>query len=426
MLNKKKIQVFLSYSRDDKKIADRLGSDLSSHGIDIWIDDKNISLGESILSGIQEGLNSSDYLLLLLTPKAIASQWVKTEWLTKFSKQVQSGSIQVIPLMMEDCELPLFLLDRKYADFRKSYEDGLSTLLSCLNEVKIVTTTAVGNVYDYTVDLLEDLKGEFISLPSYRRLCIINILKKLPRSGKKVRLESFKPKVPIRSIYDHILSIAHSADCLMPTFNHGLPEEETSELARCIAYHELNEVILGDIPVYTSLSLKERKTARILAEERLRTVLPNERERIANEFIWMYLSDQNRASMMQYIEMKKNASQNIYLFFHLLDKIDPIIAVWRYLFYFRGRLEGGGSKVFLRKLKHFFENPEVKKIVNNFGKDDRILQLVTLMQDRSRAIQYYESRDEFYKNENLFGVPLQVFKKLIEGRELIFVEQGQI
>ena len=39
----------------------------------------------------------------------------------------------MLPILIEDCEVPLFLRDKVYADFRIDYETGLHTLLKRLN-----------------------------------------------------------------------------------------------------------------------------------------------------------------------------------------------------------------------------------------------------------------------------------------------------
>jgi hypothetical protein len=165
---------------------------------------------------------------------------VKTEWLAK----LHAPGV-ILPLLAEDkVEIPLLLQDREYADFRTDYGTGLRQLLkafgsSILSEERTIAA--------YVRDFLEDLTEAFIPLPLHGTIHIIATLKKMPRSGKKIRLDTYSPRIPVRSIYDHILSLSHSADRLFPIVQHCIRPQEKVDLARCIAYHDLPEVLLGDI-----------------------------------------------------------------------------------------------------------------------------------------------------------------------------------
>lgn len=243
---------------------------------------------------------------------------------------------------------------------------------------------------------------------------IVDTLKKIPRSGKKVRLEKFRPTVRIRSVYDHILSLAHTADCLLPVFENLLSEHEYAGIAQCCAYHELNEVVLGDIPTYTSLSSKSRNMARILAEERLRSVEPKKRERIANDFIWMFLGEKHRRAIEHVGSTLANESSRLCIAFRLFDKIDPIVATWRYLHHYRGAL-GETAREFNRKMKDFYENPDIKAFVAAKRLDRAIMDLVANLQDRRKAWDYYEDPSKVFSQKRFFALPEAKVRQLIEG-----------
>lgn len=38
----------------------------------------------------------------------------------------------ILPILLEDCEIPSLISDKKYADFRYNYQTGLSELLDVL------------------------------------------------------------------------------------------------------------------------------------------------------------------------------------------------------------------------------------------------------------------------------------------------------
>jgi 5'-deoxynucleotidase YfbR-like HD superfamily hydrolase len=419
------MKLFLSHSSKDKSIVKRIKDDLNSYGYVSWLDNEDIPFGAPIVESIEEGLLNSDILLIFLSQNSVLSKWVQNEWQVKFFQQLSEKKFYVLPILLTDCELPKFLSHIRYLDFRSKdkYEENLSLLLETLNRYKAesenkktekVRTNATYTIVDNTKEMLEELEKENIALPVHKKLPIIDTLRKIPRSGKQLRLISFKHIVKVRSVYDHIISVAHTADCLLPYIKHGISKEELAELPRCIAFHELNEVVLGDIPTYTPLSNEKRIVSRVYAEERLRTVQPQKRKQIANDFIWLFLNEKHRRSLEKVNQTLKDVKSNIYITFKTFDKIDPIIATWRYLHFYRGQL-GDNPKQFNHKMKDFFENPDVKNFLINNNVDHSIIEMVSFLQDRTNAWDYYENPDKVFNNNTLFSVPKIVIKKVIEG-----------
>lgn len=421
-------KIFLSHSSEDKSKVRKLAQDIRDAGIFVWLDETEIAVGESISERVQQGLAESDYVGLWITRHALASGWVQREWQMKFNEEASKNRITVLPLLADDIkidELPPFLRDKRFADFRTDYKHGLSELIKAVrgrpfsSEPERETERTVA---DYTSDLLEDLANARIAFPLHGWLRIIPTLKNLPRSGKKIRLETYYPHLSIRSVYDHVLSIAHSADCLFFDISHGIAPQERLELARCIVYHDIAEVLLGDIPAYTNLTEANRNKARIFAERRLGELPPGEPKRIATEFIRMFLESRERESLDAAMSILGDRSNHIQRFFYVLDKFDPIIAAWRYLHQFRGHLDPDAAD-FLKRMKDFFDNPDVKVIARDYKEDEKITALVLLLQDRRQAREYY--RNEHSIPGNLFGLRNETISRLIQGTKLTFVPEGK-
>lgn len=417
------MKVFLSHSSKDKKFVKKISEALISQGYHTWYDDNEILIGDSITTKIDKGLRESDVVLVFLSKNSVESNWFNEEWRAKFFRQVNDGGVYILPLIIEECEIPDLLLDKKYADFTNedSYETSLSNLLRTLsiinlrnNENAIEKTCKIESVFEHTKELLDELEEEVIILPILGVIPIVNTLKKIKRSGKLVRLESYdKPSIKIRSIYDHTLSVAHLADCLLPIVNCGITIEKRTELANMIAFHEFNETILGDIPSFTNLRERNRNSTTNPAEQILRTVPPQKRERIANELIWMFLSEKQRQSLEAVLQNLDQTQSNLTTFFKMLDKIDPIISIWRYLDYYRGKI--GDIDAFLKRLRDFFEYPDVRQYISSTQFGDRFSDLIATLQNRSYAKQYYLDSNFLHKNSNLFRFSPDIIKKIIEG-----------
>jgi hypothetical protein len=121
--------VFLSHSSQDKDFVRRLADDLRDLGHEPWLDEWKIRVGDCIVSKIQEGLAQADYVVLVLTPEAVASGWVDREWKAAYWSEISEKRVIVLPVLLRLCELPPLLRTKKYADFTQSHELGL-TLLS--------------------------------------------------------------------------------------------------------------------------------------------------------------------------------------------------------------------------------------------------------------------------------------------------------
>ena len=408
-------QIFLSHSSKDKPAVRCLAQDLQNKGVDVWLDEIKMHVGESLVEKLQKGLKESDFLGLWITRNALASEWVRREWQNMFVEEVHSDRVMVLPLLAEEVSLPFFLQGKIFADFRKDYAQGLAQLLEAMH---VQSPNPERTISEYVQDLLDDLETATITFPLHGQIKIIDSLRRLPRSGKLIRLATFQPRIPVRSVYDHVLSIAHTADCLFPIINHGIKPEEANELARCIVYHDLAEVLLGDIPAYTNLTNAKRSRAHIVAEAQFRKLPKGEPKRIANEFLGMFLDDRERESWNAAKLTLADLKHPVARFFQIVDKLDPIIAVWRYVHQFQETL-GSGAIEFLRRMKDFFDYRAVRDLARDYCEEPTIEVLALVLQDRRLAHSYAVRPDALPVRPPKLNY--EFMTRLIEGQPLLFV-----
>lgn len=122
-------RVFLCHSSKDKTFVRRLANDLERYGINIWIDDREIRVGDSLRETIEKGLASSDYVLVVLSNEALNRPWVKEELNAAFAIEKERDRKVILPVLIEQCEVPIFLKDKKYADFSTNFAQGFDDLL---------------------------------------------------------------------------------------------------------------------------------------------------------------------------------------------------------------------------------------------------------------------------------------------------------
>lgn len=119
--------IFFSYSRSDSEFALELAKKLQETGANIWIDQLDIKPSMHWDNTIEEALASSNRLVVILSKNSVASENVKDE----YSHAIEKGK-QVVPVLLEDCEVPFRLTRLQYADFTLDPDDGMKTLVETL------------------------------------------------------------------------------------------------------------------------------------------------------------------------------------------------------------------------------------------------------------------------------------------------------
>lgn len=120
---------FISYSSKDSEFVERLVNDLSKSRKKVWWDRWEIKVGDSITKKINEGIDRNDYLILVLSPNSVRSAWVEKELNAGLMCELQSRNVVVLPILIADCNIPPLIADKRYADFRSNYGQGLAELL---------------------------------------------------------------------------------------------------------------------------------------------------------------------------------------------------------------------------------------------------------------------------------------------------------
>jgi formylglycine-generating enzyme required for sulfatase activity len=121
-------QVFISHATAaDGEFAQRLAGDLRRLGVKVWIAPESIRTGESWVKAIERGLRESSHVVIVLTPAALESKWVEKETDVAIARE-RRGQIKIIPLSVEECEIPPLLDSYQMVFFRQGYEAGLSRL----------------------------------------------------------------------------------------------------------------------------------------------------------------------------------------------------------------------------------------------------------------------------------------------------------
>ncbi len=117
-------EVFISYARADVDFAKRLATGLRRFGLVVWLDVYSITAGKSWARQVGEALDRCELMLLILSPRSMASDNSDDEWNYFLDKKKH-----VIPALYEPTDVPYRLNKLQYIDFTTQPFDGALTQL---------------------------------------------------------------------------------------------------------------------------------------------------------------------------------------------------------------------------------------------------------------------------------------------------------
>ena len=169
--------VFLCHSSKDKPFVRQLAKHLVFHGLKVWLDEKEIVVGDSLSTVIESGLESCDYVIVALSKASLESGWVQKELRAAYSLELERERNVIVPVVLEKARLPLFLRDKKYADFSINFDEGLASVLTAF--------------FGHDIPLQQRLKNSSCSI----FLDIVRLDGSLARYRKKQTLKCIKGTV---------------------------------------------------------------------------------------------------------------------------------------------------------------------------------------------------------------------------------------
>ena len=129
----KTLRIFFSYASSDKPVVRRLYRRLRDEGFDPWLDEENLLPGQNWKAEISRAVRSADIVLVCLSRASISKVgYVQGE--LKFGLDVADkapeGAIYIVPLRLEQCEIPERLRQWQSADLFD--DDGYERLIAAL------------------------------------------------------------------------------------------------------------------------------------------------------------------------------------------------------------------------------------------------------------------------------------------------------
>ena len=152
-------KLFISYAFDDKPIAHRIVERLRAQGTDVWFDQFELQPGDSIAEAVRDAVRSSDYILVLLSPRSVESKWVQYELSTTYMLDLEARGIGILPVIVEHCPIPPLLAQRQWIDLSIDFDAAVNRLSEWVRGIPVVDFSRLnGHLFEGLVaDLLKQL-----------------------------------------------------------------------------------------------------------------------------------------------------------------------------------------------------------------------------------------------------------------------------
>ena len=135
--------VFISHSSKDKPAVRELAQRLKADGLRVWFDEWEIKPGDMIGLKIEQALEQSRTLVLVMSANAFASDWVTLERHTAIFRDPTNARRRFIPLRLDDAEIKDTLKQFAYVDWRQKSDKQYKKLLTTCQVIEVSTKPSI-------------------------------------------------------------------------------------------------------------------------------------------------------------------------------------------------------------------------------------------------------------------------------------------
>jgi len=159
MANNKKPVAFISHASEDKHFVLPFAKRLLEQGIDAWVDKWEMAPGDSIVDKIfEEGIKEADVFIIVLSRNSVQKRWVREELNAGIVRRI-SGQCKIIPVVIDDCEIPEALRSILWVRIKdlENYDEEFNQIVASIYGVS--QKPSVGRPPQYAQLMVDTLPG---------------------------------------------------------------------------------------------------------------------------------------------------------------------------------------------------------------------------------------------------------------------------
>ncbi len=172
------IDVFISYAKEDRPIADELFTFLQENGFRPWMDKKNLIPGIKWQKAIVDALDQCDVCIFLISSVSATKRgFFQREMKLALNKALDllDDDVSIIPVRIEECAAPQVLSEYQWMDYfsDREWASLLPSLTLAANQRGLVSGLAMGEtpfVAEYVETKERDPEGRFEFLASVPKI----------------------------------------------------------------------------------------------------------------------------------------------------------------------------------------------------------------------------------------------------------------
>ena len=128
--------VFISHASADKPFVYRLVAELLGEGVPVWLDKWELGPGDPLIAGLDEALDESARVLVVVSKHATETKWVKHEVEKTLAAEIRLGRRLLLPVRIDDSEGLAHIADRIHIDFSDegSFMEGVHAIIDHLRQ----------------------------------------------------------------------------------------------------------------------------------------------------------------------------------------------------------------------------------------------------------------------------------------------------
>jgi hypothetical protein len=150
-VNKRPFHAFVSHAHADKAFVDRIDNWLTEvAGLNVWYDGRNFPASALLSTHLGDAINQCRAMIIVLSNRSLNSGWVQEEYNAAIGQRAQFRDYRVIPVRIEECDVPGFLSTTKWIDIHNgefSIETGFEILAALYYSNVNVDTVGPKDIY---------------------------------------------------------------------------------------------------------------------------------------------------------------------------------------------------------------------------------------------------------------------------------------
>jgi TIR domain len=158
--------VFISYTHADRSIGEVLQQDLQAAGFRVWRDAPMVRPGCRVRAAVNEGLRHSAIVLVLISSRSLASEWVLNELDAAMMREIRERRTVVIPALIGQVSeelIPDDLKGKLYLDLRHNFKKRYARVRDQLHAAIAAASRAASGSPEIEVPVGDELMGRLMA-----------------------------------------------------------------------------------------------------------------------------------------------------------------------------------------------------------------------------------------------------------------------